>query len=91
MRWGCRQLLVAVNRERSMPRNMTDVCRIRVEAEEEMLHGLKEVFFLTASIWELTCSREQGSGKGMNNASQASSGPKIALQMLHLTRSDRNR
>jgi hypothetical protein len=59
LRWGCRELLVAIERDKlfalsliSMPRYITDLCIIRVKTEEEMLHGWKEVFFLTASIWE---------------------------------------
>jgi hypothetical protein len=73
-----------------MPRYINDVCVIRDKDGRGNATRMKEVFFLTASTWGVTCSIEQGSGKGgRNNASQASSRPKIALQMLLLTRPDR--
>jgi hypothetical protein len=33
-----------------MPRYITDVCRYEVNTEEKLLHGWKEVFFLTAQL-----------------------------------------
>jgi hypothetical protein len=97
LRWGCIELLVAVERDKLfalsliyMPRYINDGCVIRGKDGRGNTTRMEGSLLPNCINLGVTCSIEQGSGKGgRNNASQASSRPKIVLQMLLLTRPDR--